>query len=113
MRAPVLVLGGLALGLALVACRPAPSAPEPVGAARVEVERARCEKGGGIYRSLGSNGGLFCQSVSKDAGRSCQRATDCESACLARSNTCAPFKPLVGCNEVLTATGLRVTECVE
>jgi hypothetical protein len=105
--------GGLALVLALAACRQGAPEPEPVGPARVEIQRSLCEKGGGIYRSLGSSGALFCQRVPKDAGRSCQRASDCESACLARSNTCAPFKPLVGCNEVLTASGLRVTECVE
>ncbi|MGO4851239.1 hypothetical protein [Phaeovulum sp. W22_SRMD_FR3] len=113
MRPFVLISGGLALVLALAACRQSPPAPAPVGAARVQMERTACEKGGGIYRSLGSSGGLFCQSVPKDAGRSCQRASDCESACLARSNTCAPFKPLVGCNEILTSSGLRVTECVE
>jgi hypothetical protein len=46
------------------------------------------------------------------AHKSCSAASDCQSACLARSRSCAPVKPLLGCNEVLTNSGVAVTECV-
>jgi hypothetical protein len=108
MRAALL----LAL-LALAACREAPPPPlEPVGAARVEVERTACERRGGALQSS-PRGTLACVRTLPDAGRQCRAASDCAGACLARSGTCAPFAPLFGCHEVLTPTGARVTECLD
>lgn len=100
--------------LVLAACREAPEPPalEPVGAARVEAERAACERGGGsLQAAAGSR--LACVRPMRDAGKQCRAAGDCEGACLARSMTCAPFAPLFGCHEVLTPTGARVTECLD
>ncbi|PCD77406.1 hypothetical protein [Pseudothioclava arenosa] len=101
------------MALALVACKPEPGPPrlEPVGAARVEAERKACEADGGIWSS-GAFGSI-CARRTKDANQSCRKESDCEGVCLARSMTCAPVRPLLGCNEVLTDAGTRATLCVD
>ncbi|WP_415184034.1 hypothetical protein [Phaeovulum sp.] len=115
MRPKLKHAGFAVLALMLAACQPDPSTPklEPVGAARVALARSACEKGGGAFRQLGGAGAFICQRTPKDAGKSCTSDADCEGACLARSMTCAPVIPLPGCNDVLTNSGMRVTECVE
>lgn len=110
------LVAALLLVGALAACKPGAGRPdegalEPVGAARVALEKAACEADGGRWTGDGG-GGLICLRETRDGGRSCTSGADCESACLARSRTCAPVMPLVGCNEVITSSGLRVTECV-
>lgn len=113
---PRLVIGCVLLGLVLAGCIPGrepPAAPlPPVGEARVALERAACEKRGGEFRKAGA-GGWVCLIRLPDADKSCRTGADCAGACLARSMTCAPVKPLLGCNEVITSSGLRVRECVE
>ena len=103
------------LGLVLAGCIPGQEATgpqlEPVGDARIALDRASCEKRGGEYRKAGTGGTWICLSRLSDAGKSCRTGADCEGACLARSMSCSPVKPLFGCNEVITSSGLRVTEC--
>lgn len=101
----------LAAAVLLVGCKPDDGKLEPVGESLMQLEQAACEKRGGEWKSDGS--ARFCLNRTRDGGQSCRTARDCESACLARSMTCAPVKPLVGCNEVITSGGLRVTECVD
>lgn len=72
-----------------------------------------CEKGGGNFIHLDKSNVMTCQKPTRDAGKQCLRETDCEGACLARSNSCAPAKPLFGCNDVLEADGRRTTLCIE
>lgn len=106
----------LIAGLALSGCKPGADAPDPlppVGEARIALDRAVCEKGGGSFKQMDGSGVWVCMKTPRDAGQACRTGADCESACLARSMTCAPFKPLLGCHEVITSSGLRVTECVE
>jgi hypothetical protein len=105
----------LMAALALAGCRdaPAPAPLAPVGAAATEAARTACARGGGSLRPAAAGGALVCLRDTRDAGRACSRATDCEGACLARSRTCAPFTPLFGCNEILLADGRAVTECRE
>jgi hypothetical protein len=95
------------------ACRDAPPPDEPVGAARVEVLRLQCERGGGRFAPAGPGGLLACVREHPDAGRQCSRSGDCAGACLARSGTCAPISPLFGCHEVLQQDGRRITQCLE
>lgn len=71
-----------------------------------------CEKKGRIWGNVG-NGGFACVSRTKDAGKRCERESQCDGVCLARSGTCSPFKPLYGCNEILQDNGARVTLCLE
>lgn len=88
-------------------------AEEPVPAKpRSEAQRA-CEKTGGTWAGVGKGLLRACVKTTRDSGKQCTRASQCESACLARSGTCAPFKPLLGCNEILQDDGSRVTLCIE
>ena len=72
-----------------------------------------CERDGGRLVQRGRTGLYDCLRQTGDPGRRCERATDCEGACLARSNSCAPMAPLLGCHEVLDGGGTRVTVCLE
>jgi hypothetical protein len=72
-----------------------------------------CEKKGGTWFKIGNGGKRACVRQTKDAGKRCERESQCDSVCLARSNTCAPFKPMYGCNEILQDNGARVTLCLE
>ena len=112
----VRIIGAALVILALATgCRPGDPGGklEPVGEARMDIEHKACLKAGGDYLRLGSANVFYCQSVPGDAGKSCARASDCESACLARSRTCAPVQPLLGCNEVILDSGAVANQCVE
>ncbi len=70
-----------------------------------------CTRQGGTWGTRGSQ--LFtCYLPASDANQSCQVASDCESVCLARSRTCAPVTPFLGCHEILTESGTRATRCL-
>lgn len=113
-RAGWTMAAALAAMAALAGCRPAGPEPlPPVGAALVAQQRAACEKRGGSYRAGGTAGVLYCFTTPRDAGDSCRKAGDCSTACLARSMTCAPIEPLIGCQEVLTDDGARMTQCID
>ena len=72
--------------------------------------RAQCEDDGGSWGTRGRS--LFvCYLPTSDANQQCRAASDCESVCLARSRTCAPTTPFLGCHEVLTEAGQRATQC--
>lgn len=108
------VWGGLALAAlaALTACQPDGAALPPVGADLVALQKARCEARGDVWARAGGEGAFACLRRTPDAGRRCTRATECSGTCLARSSTCAPFDPMVGCTEVLTASGTRAMQCL-
>ena len=106
-------IAALAL-IVLAACKPGDGADAPlppVGEARMEIEAAACKKRGGDW--IETEGARLCAMRTRDTGKACRTSDDCVGACLARSMTCAPVKPLVGCNEIITSGGLRVTECVQ
>jgi hypothetical protein len=97
------------------ATEPAPQ-PEaaPVEAAAPKPEQqVLCEKRGGKWSGVGSGLLSICVYETRDNGKQCDRESDCESVCLARSRTCAPVKPLLGCNDILQDNGARVTLCIE
>ena len=74
-------------------------------------QRRACERSGGTLAPRGNS--LFvCFRPTSDANQFCEAPSDCESVCLARSRTCAPTTPFLGCHEVLTEGGQRATECV-
>lgn len=105
------LLTGAALMLA--ACRQgADTQLSPVGAAGVAVERSACEARGGSFRNRGA-GILACFTTPRDAGKACRTSDDCTTACLARSMTCAPITPLIGCQEIMTNLGTRITQCID
>ncbi len=82
----------------------------PVGKARATLLREACTKRGGVWNQRSD--GAICVTTPKDAGKSCSKASDCEGECLARSNSCAPLKPLMGCNDIRTENGMSVTQCL-
>lgn len=72
-----------------------------------------CEAGGGLWSDAGKKGVKACVQATRDAGKSCKRESDCDGLCLARSRSCAPIKPLFGCNDILQADGGQVTLCID
>ncbi|MEO1678527.1 MAG: hypothetical protein AAFU80_10250 [Pseudomonadota bacterium] len=117
MRAGLLSLVVL---LALASCREAPEAPQ-AGTVGVDVGQAAqeaCEARGGRFGlSPGSDPEgpeiRRCFIEPADANARCSSSTECEGVCLARSRTCAPVIPLLGCYEVLGAGGAQSTLCVD
>ncbi len=113
-RLTVGVWGLLALAaLALSGCQPEEDRLPPVGEELVALQQARCEADGGIWSRAGAEGAFACFRRTPDAGKRCTSAGDCSGACLARSGTCAPLDPLIGCEEVLTASGARAMLCLD
>ena len=72
-----------------------------------------CEKKGGNWFQIGEGDKRACVRATKDALKRCERESQCEGVCLARSGTCSPFKPMYGCHEILQDNGARVTLCLE
>ena len=84
---------------------------EPV--VRKSPEQIACEKTSGTWAQAGKTGTMLCVRTTRDSGKQCRKGTDCDGLCLARSGTCAPIKPLFGCNEILQDDGRRVTLCID
>lgn len=101
------------------AAAPEAAAPPPAEVAPVapvvqkSAEQITCEKRGGNWGSAGKSSLKTCIKRTRDAGKQCRKQGDCSSVCLARSGTCAPVKPLFGCNEILQKDGSRVTLCLD
>jgi hypothetical protein len=71
-----------------------------------------CERKRGTWADTGG-GLMICMRPTGDGGKRCTRESQCEGVCLARSQTCAPVDPLLGCNEILQDNGTRATLCLE
>jgi hypothetical protein len=85
----------------------APPPPEPKSEAQLA-----CERREGTWTSAGK-GFKSCVFRTRDGGKTCRKETDCDGLCLARSGTCAPYKPLFGCNDILDSMGRKVTLCID
>ncbi|MGL4236479.1 hypothetical protein [Tabrizicola sp.] len=102
---------------------PAVAEAEPAPAPEAEVEEVpavvkselqlACEKKKGKWAKVGKANSRACVFTTRDSGKRCERESQCEGVCLARSGTCSPIKPLYGCNEILQDDGRRVTLCLE
>ncbi len=101
----------IALVLLLSACVPEDQT-ERLDPTPAQAAEAACVADGGDWTTRGT-ARMFCERQTGDGGASCRFATDCEGLCLARSRTCSPVTPLLGCNEVLGANGAASTLCVE
>lgn len=106
----------LLLVLGLAACQSEPAPPDSGLAGfdpnQVENQRAACAESGGRFAGGGLSGRFVCYQTPSDANQSCTIASDCEAGCLARSKTCAPVKPLLGCNEFVSDTGRVENICL-
>lgn len=91
------------------------AAPEAVAPQVVQKSEAQiaCEKKGGSWFKVGKGDKRACVRQTRDAGKRCERESQCDGVCLARSGTCAPFKPMYGCNEIFQDNGARVTLCLD
>jgi hypothetical protein len=90
---------------------PAEAEAEPPPPPKSELQ-ITCERKRGNWIDTG-RGSKICQFTTRDGGKSCTRESQCESLCLARSRTCAPVTPLLGCQEILQDDGSRATQCIE
>lgn len=87
------------------------AAPPPPPAPKTPAHLA-CEKRGGRWSQAGASGANYCQTITKDSGKACTKSTECQGYCLAKSNTCAPATPLLGCHDILTEDGKFLTQCI-
>lgn len=78
----------------------------------IDIERTACLKKGGRFGQGSLPGTFLCYENTRDGNKACTRESDCEGLCLARSRSCAPVKPLFGCNDVLTDDGTAATICI-
>ena len=91
----------------------------PLGSSSVEptpdlfaLQRMACQDDGGNWGPAAGTATYVCYRATRDANHQCRVASDCQSLCLARSRTCAPIQPFLGCHEILTEGGTRATQCV-
>jgi hypothetical protein len=110
------ILLAFAAVLLLAGC-PAKPTPPDTGLAGfdphlIENQRAICEDRGGRFGKGGLSGGFVCYQETRDANQSCSTKSDCEGLCLARSRTCSPVIPFLGCHEVIGVSGRRSTICI-
>lgn len=89
-----------------------PAAPA-IAAVTKSREQVRCEKRGDRWAKVGDSEARTCLRQTRDGGKSCSDKDQCDGQCLARSKTCAPFDPLLGCNDVLQDNGATVTLCID
>ena len=91
---------------------PQPAAPQ-IPAALKSPGQIACEKDRGTWARAGKGGGMSCIYQTRDGGKRCDSKDDCQGECLARSRTCAPIRPLFGCNAILLDTGAEMTLCLD
>lgn len=110
--APAVAVAEPAATEAASAPAPTPDLAETPVTPKSEQQLA-CEKKKGRWVRIGKGEARACVFQTRDAGKRCERESQCDSVCLARSGTCAPFKPMYGCNEILQDNGARVTLCLD
>ena len=86
---------------------------EPVAPVTIKsASHLACEKRGGMWSVASGGTAAFCQTPTRDAGKSCKAATDCTGYCLSQSGTCAPVTPILGCQGILDEQGRMLTQCI-
>ncbi len=110
------ILTGLMLTLALgvlAACQmDQPPQLPPAGKAMSAHRDDACVASGGVWSNQNGKQSKVCIHYTTDARKMCTRSSQCQGACLARSHSCSPVRPLLGCQDILTDSGLRMTQCV-
>ncbi len=90
-----------------------PEAAAPVPEELKSAAQLACEKKRDLWVKAGASGASACVKRTGDAGKRCTTGKQCQGECLARSGTCAPYRPLFGCNEVLQDNGVRTMLCLD
>ncbi|MEO8530156.1 MAG: hypothetical protein ABI459_02955 [Deltaproteobacteria bacterium] len=97
---------------ALNGCQSKTDVVDDVGSPENSVLAAeKCTRTGGIWSTLSETQVNLCVQPTGQGAQSCQTRSDCKGECFAKSKTCAPYKPLIGCNEVIGANGATQTLC--
>ncbi|MEM0935570.1 MAG: hypothetical protein AAF646_05940 [Pseudomonadota bacterium] len=100
----------------LLGCQSEPDIVLAPGASTPDAFRAAeaaCAEAGGTFGPPPGGGNVqICTRTPADANTPCSTALDCEGACLARSRTCSPIVPLLGCNDVILSNGVEANVCV-
>jgi hypothetical protein len=92
---------------------PEPATPEPPPPVVVKSPaQITCERRGGRWSVTGGGAAAFCQTPTRDGGKSCRASTDCTGYCLEKSRTCAPVTPMLGCHDILNEAGRMLTQCI-
>lgn len=91
---------------------PKPDLAETPVTPKSELQLA-CEKKKGHWSKVGKGSARACVFQTRDGGKRCTKESQCEGVCLARSGTCAPVKPMYGCNDILQDNGARVSLCLD
>ena len=78
----------------------------------VSPQQLACEKSGAQWATAGDSGANLCVKRTPDGGKHCSKKSDCSGQCLARSETCSPIDPMIGCNDVLDSDGRLETLCL-
>lgn len=72
-----------------------------------------CTRSGGNWGLTPGRAAYTCYRQTRDSGKTCSDAGDCQGMCLARSRTCSPVEPFFGCHQVLNNEGRVQTLCIE
>jgi len=92
----------------------APPAPGPSTPEAFAAQEAACLSRGGRFAPIRDGSSVkLCFIQPADANQSCSVASDCEGACLARSRTCSPVIPLIGCHEVMLDGQGTAEQCTQ
>ena len=95
---------------AAASAEPVPAPPKPRDPNLAA--RADCVAKGGSF-SRTKTGAFVCVTRTRDFKKSCTASSQCEGSCLARSGTCSPVTPLIGCHEIVTERGRMATVCID
>ncbi|QMU56898.1 MAG: hypothetical protein GKR98_00945 [Boseongicola sp.] len=79
----------------------------------VAAEQTLCERTGGRWAPRTGDVLFVCYRDLSDANKQCRTSNDCQGMCLARSRTCSPIEPFLGCHETLSSAGLPATVCIQ
>jgi len=72
-----------------------------------------CEAKGGTYEIAGRARSYVCFLPLPDAGKTCEKASDCVGFCLSDTKQCSAVKPQFGCISHLDEAGRLQTICID
>ncbi|WP_109311737.1 MULTISPECIES: hypothetical protein [Ruegeria] len=94
----------------MAACLPA---DEKAEAASVNNGRQACEAKGGVYEVAGKAQQYVCVLPLADAGKTCEKGSDCQGFCLSETKQCSAVTPQFGCIPHLDETGRELVICID